>query len=46
MLGYARKEIFIMKEPRTREILDKNIELLEKNIEILEKKKRWKYKLY
>ncbi len=39
MLGYARKEIFIMKEPRTREILDKNIELLEK-------KNRWNYKLY
>ena len=39
MLGYARKEIFIMKEPRTREILDKNVELLEK-------KNRWNYKLY
>ncbi len=39
MLEYARKEIFIMKEPRTREILDKNIELLEK-------KNRWNYKLY
>ena len=39
MLEYDRKEIFIMKKKRTREILDYNIEKKKK-------KNRWNYKLY